>query len=79
MDQGLQLRVVGVCDSQSLVVTADVFTMGLSDTSLMEICQKKSSGSPLTALNDFGISLSTKYLIFVFYIFILLFVICESN
>ncbi|KAJ8646510.1 hypothetical protein MRB53_008258 [Persea americana] len=52
--QGLQLRVVGVCDSQSLVLTADVFTMELSDTSLMEICQKKSSGSPLTALNDFG-------------------------
>ncbi|XP_077241484.1 glyceraldehyde-3-phosphate dehydrogenase-like family protein isoform X2 [Tasmannia lanceolata] len=52
--KGLLLRIVGVCDSQSLLVATNVFTMELNDEFLMEICQKKSSGSSLTTLSDFG-------------------------
>ncbi|XP_068659982.1 uncharacterized protein [Aristolochia californica] len=52
--QGLLLRVVGVSDSQTLVVAPDVFTTGLNDNYLAELCRLKSSGSSLTAMNKFG-------------------------
>ncbi|XP_058078749.1 uncharacterized protein LOC131227061 isoform X2 [Magnolia sinica] len=51
--EGLSLRVVGVRDSQSLLVATDIFTTELNDAFLMEICRAKSSGSSLTALRDF--------------------------
>ncbi|XP_042476806.1 bifunctional aspartokinase/homoserine dehydrogenase 1 isoform X1 [Macadamia integrifolia] len=52
--QGVLLRVVGVCDSKSLLVATDVFTKDLNDSSLMEICRVKSSGSSLSMLNGLG-------------------------
>ncbi|KAL3530164.1 hypothetical protein ACH5RR_009486 [Cinchona calisaya] len=52
--QGLRLRVVGVCDSSSLVVTSDVFSEELDDDFLMEVCRVKSNGSSLLTLNNFG-------------------------
>ncbi|KAL5994927.1 hypothetical protein ACLOJK_024984 [Asimina triloba] len=51
--QGLSLRVMGVRDSQSLLVASDIFTSELSDAFLMEICRAKLCGSSLTALRDF--------------------------
>ncbi|KAJ4970879.1 hypothetical protein NE237_003978 [Protea cynaroides] len=53
-EQGLILRVVGVCDSKSLLVATDVFTKQLNDSFLMEICRVKSSGSSLSLLNGLG-------------------------
>lgn len=52
--QGLALRVVGVCDSQTLVAVDDIFNAGLHDDFLMQVCRVKSSGSSLTALGAFG-------------------------
>ncbi|CAH9115436.1 unnamed protein product [Cuscuta epithymum] len=49
---GVRLRVVGVCDSKSLVVVDDVFTAELDDSLLLEICQAKSSGNSLSTLNS---------------------------
>ncbi|XP_027178631.1 uncharacterized protein LOC113777667 [Coffea eugenioides] len=52
--QGIRLRVVGVCDSNSLVLALDVSTKELDDASLMEVCRIKSSGSSLHSLSNFG-------------------------
>ncbi|KAF4360257.1 hypothetical protein F8388_020548 [Cannabis sativa] len=54
--QGIRLRVVGVCDSKSLVVAPDVFSMELSDNLLLEVCRVKlDSSSSLLTLNGSGI------------------------
>ncbi|XP_038988261.1 bifunctional aspartokinase/homoserine dehydrogenase 1 isoform X2 [Phoenix dactylifera] len=52
--QGLVLRVLGVCDSRSLLVVDDVATKGMQDSFLMEICRAKSSGSSLSSLLRLG-------------------------
>ncbi|MCD9644061.1 hypothetical protein HAX54_032033 [Datura stramonium] len=53
--QGVRLRVVGVCDSKSLVVAPDVVTAELDDSFLLEACRVKSNGSSLKMLGDFGV------------------------
>ncbi|RZB42500.1 uncharacterized protein LOC114403822 [Glycine soja] len=52
--QGLCLRVVGVGDSKSLVVTEDLLHEGLKDGFLLELCRVKSVGESLLKLLDFG-------------------------
>lgn len=52
--QGIHLRVVGVCDSNSLLVASDVFTMELGDSSLLQVCRIKSDGSSLLTLGGTG-------------------------
>lgn len=52
--QGVRLRVVGVCDSKSLVVAPDVFTEELDDPLLLEVCKAKSSGASLQTVSNFG-------------------------
>lgn len=52
--QGVRLRVVGVCDSKSMVVASDVLTEELGDECLVEICKAKSSGSSLLSLSSLG-------------------------
>lgn len=52
--QGLALRVVGVCDSQTLLAVDDVLEAGLSDDFLTQICRVKSSGSSLATLAAVG-------------------------
>ncbi|KAG4909367.1 hypothetical protein JHK87_055483 [Glycine soja] len=52
--QGLCLRVVGVGDSKSLVVTEDLLHEGLNDGFLLELCRVKSVGESLLKLLDFG-------------------------
>ncbi|KAL2510958.1 Glyceraldehyde-3-phosphate dehydrogenase-like family protein [Abeliophyllum distichum] len=51
---GVRLRVVGVCDSKSMVVAPDAFTTELDDDLLLQVCKVKSSGSSLQNLNNFG-------------------------
>ncbi|KDP42905.1 hypothetical protein JCGZ_23847 [Jatropha curcas] len=51
--QGVHLRVVGVCDSKSLVAASDVFTRELNDAFLSEVCRVKLNGSSLSTLADF--------------------------
>ncbi|THF94221.1 hypothetical protein TEA_011981 [Camellia sinensis var. sinensis] len=51
---GVHLRVVGVCDSKSLLVASDVLTMELDDTSLTEVCHVKLKGSLLLTLGNLG-------------------------
>ncbi|XP_062082415.1 uncharacterized protein LOC133788821 isoform X4 [Humulus lupulus] len=51
-NQGIRLRVVGVCDSKSLVAAPDVYSMELSDNLLLEVCRVKlDSSSSLLTLN----------------------------
>lgn len=52
--QGVHLRVVGVCDSKALVFASDVITRELNDQTLSEVCRFKSNGSSLSALGDLG-------------------------
>ncbi|KAK7316625.1 hypothetical protein RJT34_00229 [Clitoria ternatea] len=52
--QGLCLRVVGVGDSKSLVVSDDLLRKGLGDSFLLELCRVKSAGESLSKLCDFG-------------------------
>ncbi|KAJ6395501.1 hypothetical protein OIU77_020696 [Salix suchowensis] len=52
--QGVHLRVIGVCDSKSLVFASDVITRELNDQTLYEVCRVKSNGSSLSALGDLG-------------------------
>ncbi|XP_020877349.1 uncharacterized protein LOC9308035 isoform X2 [Arabidopsis lyrata subsp. lyrata] len=47
---GVQLRVVGVCDSKSLVAPMDVLKEELNDELLSEVCRIKSSGLALSKL-----------------------------
>lgn len=49
----MYLRVVGVSDSQRLLVASDVSEGELDDSSLLEICHIKLDGSPLTSLTGF--------------------------
>ncbi|KAH7541883.1 uncharacterized protein LOC107410363 [Ziziphus jujuba] len=51
---GIHLRVVGVCDSKSLVVASDVFSMELGDEILLEVCRVKLDGSSLLTLSGSG-------------------------
>ncbi|KAL5763604.1 hypothetical protein ACOSQ2_016198 [Xanthoceras sorbifolium] len=51
---GIHLRVVGVCDSKSLVVASDVLTKELNDNFLSEICRVKVDGSSLLKLGGLG-------------------------
>ncbi|MQM21686.1 hypothetical protein Taro_054730 [Colocasia esculenta] len=57
---GLALRVVGVCDSQSMLVANDIFTTELDDDLLARICREKSSGSALSAIADIGKFLTSE-------------------
>ncbi|XP_052199460.1 uncharacterized protein LOC127806295 [Diospyros lotus] len=52
--QGVHLRVVGVCDSKSLLIASDVLTMELDDIFLTEVCGVKLKGSSLLTLNNYG-------------------------
>ncbi|QCD78798.1 homoserine dehydrogenase [Vigna unguiculata] len=52
--QGLCLRVVGVGDSKSLVVSDDLLNKGLDDSFLLQLCRVKSAGESLSKLCDFG-------------------------
>ncbi|KAL2240008.1 uncharacterized protein LOC105170972 [Sesamum indicum] len=52
--QGVMLRVVGVCDSKSMVAAPDVLTSHLDDEFLLKLCKVKSSGSSLQELANFG-------------------------
>ena len=54
--QGVRLRVVGLCDSKSLLVASDVYSMELDDSILLEVCRVKSNGSSLVTLASSGIS-----------------------
>ncbi|KAF6171997.1 hypothetical protein GIB67_029415 [Kingdonia uniflora] len=51
--QGLGLRVVGVCDSKSLILISDVFTKDFDDFLLLEICRLKNSSSSFATLSSF--------------------------
>ncbi|CAK9184630.1 unnamed protein product [Ilex paraguariensis] len=63
MQQGVRLRVVGVCDSKSLLVALDVFTMELDDTFLMEVCRVKLNGSSLLTLSNVDGPFPMNYLL----------------
>ncbi|KAK6144141.1 hypothetical protein DH2020_020961 [Rehmannia glutinosa] len=52
--QGVRLRVVGVCDSKSMVTIRDVLISELGDEFLLQLCKVKSSGSSLNELANFG-------------------------
>ncbi|KAJ0975545.1 hypothetical protein J5N97_017510 [Dioscorea zingiberensis] len=52
--QNLALRVVGVCDSRSLLLVDNVDEMEFSDEFLLKMCRAKSVGSPLASLSDSG-------------------------
>ncbi|KAK4790465.1 hypothetical protein SAY86_017769 [Trapa natans] len=52
--QGIKLRVIGVCDSKSLVAASDVSVSELDDRFLLEACRIKSAGSSLSTLRSFG-------------------------
>ncbi|GMH07363.1 hypothetical protein Nepgr_009203 [Nepenthes gracilis] len=52
--QGVRLRVVGVADSESLLVSSDVLTMEFDDHLLSEICRIKLNGSSLPTLATSG-------------------------
>jgi len=52
--QGLCLRVVGVGDSKSVVVSDDLLHKGLDDSFLLQLCRVKSAGESLSKLCDFG-------------------------
>ncbi|TXG73429.1 hypothetical protein EZV62_002008 [Acer yangbiense] len=51
---GIHLRVVGVCDSKSLVVASDVLSKELNDNFLSEVCRVKADGSSLLTLGGLG-------------------------
>ncbi|XP_021892616.1 uncharacterized protein LOC110810684 isoform X2 [Carica papaya] len=51
---GVHLRVVGVCDSKSLVVPSNVLKMELHDNFLLEVCRIKASGACLSTLSGSG-------------------------
>lgn len=54
MVQGVRLRVVGVCDSKSMVAAPDVLTSELDDELLLQLCKVKYSGGSLQETPDFG-------------------------
>ncbi|XP_057782144.1 uncharacterized protein LOC131000315 [Salvia miltiorrhiza] len=52
--QGLRLRVVGVCDSKSMVAIPDVLTSEFRDDFLLQLCEIKSNGSSFLDLTKTG-------------------------
>lgn len=66
--QGVRLRVVGVCDSKSLLVASDVCTTELDDAILLEVCRIKSNGSSLVTLSSSGNSSAPFLFFFPYYI-----------
>ncbi|KAH6791686.1 Glyceraldehyde-3-phosphate dehydrogenase-like family protein [Perilla frutescens var. hirtella] len=52
--QGVRLRVVGVCDSKSMVAIPDVLTSEFRDDFLLQLCKIKSNGSSLLDLDNIG-------------------------
>ncbi|KAI4386174.1 hypothetical protein MLD38_004129 [Melastoma candidum] len=48
--KGVRLRVIGVCDSKSLVISPDVTALELDDEFLNEVCRIKSEGASLSNL-----------------------------
>lgn len=48
---------MGVCDSKSLIIVSDVFSMELDDKFLLEICRAKLNGSSLLTLCSSGNSI----------------------
>lgn len=54
LQQGVRLRVVGVCDSKSMVVVPDILTSELHDDFLLQLCKLKSSGASLQEVADIG-------------------------
>ncbi|GER54716.1 homoserine dehydrogenase [Striga asiatica] len=52
--QGVRLRVVGVCDSKSMLVKTDFLISELDDEFLLRLREVKSSGSSFSELADFG-------------------------
>ncbi|KAG9138527.1 hypothetical protein Leryth_012879 [Lithospermum erythrorhizon] len=53
-NQGVRLRVVGVCDSRAMIVAPDVSIDELGDELLSEVCRVKYEGSSLETLQNFG-------------------------
>ncbi|CAD5332307.1 unnamed protein product [Arabidopsis thaliana] len=51
---GVHIRVIGVCDSKSLVAPMDVLKEELNDELLSEVCLIKSTGSALSKLGALG-------------------------
>ncbi|KAL3850221.1 hypothetical protein ACJIZ3_012103 [Penstemon smallii] len=51
--QGVRLRVVGVCDSKSMVAANNLLDEELNDQFLLQLCKVKSSGSSLLELASF--------------------------
>ncbi|KAJ0084970.1 hypothetical protein Patl1_30130 [Pistacia atlantica] len=51
---GVHLRVVGICDSKSMVVSSDVLTRELNDNLISQVCHVKSKRSSLSTLTAFG-------------------------
>lgn len=60
-DKGIRLRVVGVCDSKSFLVSTDVLSTEFDDTFLMDICQIKSDRLCLEKCIDSGKCEATSY------------------
>ncbi|KAJ1688960.1 hypothetical protein LUZ63_013115 [Rhynchospora breviuscula] len=52
--QGIIIRLVGVSDSSSLLVSDDIMLSGMRNEFLAEICHVKSAGSPLKSLLNHG-------------------------
>ncbi|KAG6384008.1 hypothetical protein SASPL_156196 [Salvia splendens] len=52
--QGVRLRVVGVCDSKSMVAIPDVLTSEFRDDFLLQLCEIKSNGSSFLDLTKTG-------------------------
>ncbi|XP_042044056.1 bifunctional aspartokinase/homoserine dehydrogenase 1-like isoform X2 [Salvia splendens] len=55
--QGVRLRVVGVCDSKSMVAIPDVLTSEFRDDFLLQLCEIKSNGSSFLDLTKTGLAL----------------------
>ncbi|KAG8371071.1 hypothetical protein BUALT_Bualt13G0048800 [Buddleja alternifolia] len=51
---GVRLRVIGVCDSKSMVAVPNVLTSEFGDEFLLQLCEIKSRGSSLQELANFG-------------------------
>ncbi|KAF3327272.1 hypothetical protein FCM35_KLT07390 [Carex littledalei] len=52
--QGIVIKVVGVSDSRSLLVSDDIMLTGMEDEFLAAICHAKSAGSPLKSPLNLG-------------------------
>ncbi|CAI9105998.1 OLC1v1005046C1 [Oldenlandia corymbosa var. corymbosa] len=54
--QGVRLRVVGVCDSNSLIVASDVINGEVDDVGLTQVCKAKSNGASLATVSSHAMS-----------------------